>query len=283
MTIDKNELLRMANDFLDTSGFNQVSGEDAIRPDLVGMTMYDPPIMGVASAHDPHFQTLRRPGVIGPHFRLPAEWLPGAESVISLFLPYADVVVKTNRERDDYPSDEWLHARIEGQKMIGKLSAHLVKQLQEAGHRAVAPCVSKEFWSSSEPAKTGPDGKEIPGFTSNWSERHIAFTAGLGTFGLSTGLITEKGAAGRFTSVITDLPLAADQRPYERYDEYCTRCGACVRKCIYDAIDKDTGKDKAVCGVVVDKMLKKYYPRYGCGKCYVSVPCERRIPKKKVG
>jgi epoxyqueuosine reductase QueG len=34
-------------------------------------------------------------------------------------------------------------------------------------------------------------------FSSNWSERHAAYTAGLGTFGLCDGLITPLGKAMR--------------------------------------------------------------------------------------
>ena len=64
--------------------------------------------------------------------------------------------------------------------------------------------------------------------TSLWSERHAAYVCGLRTFGLSKGLITKKGIAGRFTSLITDLPLLADERAYTDVYEYCTRCGACA-------------------------------------------------------
>ena len=38
------------------------------------------------------------------------------------------------------------------------------------------------------------DGK---GYFSNWSERHIAYAAGLGTFSLSDGFIIERGIAHR--------------------------------------------------------------------------------------
>jgi len=38
----------------------------------------------------------------------------------------------------------------------------------------------------------GPKGQ-----FSNWSERHIAYVAGLGTFSLADSFITEKGAANR--------------------------------------------------------------------------------------
>jgi hypothetical protein len=48
---------------------------------------------------------------------------------------------------------------------------------------------------------------EMQNVTSNWSERHSAYIAGLGTFCLSYSLISEKGCAGRYGTVVTDLDL----------------------------------------------------------------------------
>ena len=45
---------------------------------------------------------------------------------------------------------------------------------------------------------------------SKWSERHAAYACGLGTFGLSKGLITEKGMAGRFASIIVSEVFGPD-------------------------------------------------------------------------
>ena len=44
---------------------------------------------------------------------------------------------------------------------------------------------------------------KVGDYASNWSERHVAYVCGLGTFGCQ-GLITSKGLAGRFGSIITD-------------------------------------------------------------------------------
>jgi len=104
---------------------------------------------------------------------------------------------------------------------------------------------------------------------------------GLGTFGLSRGLITEKGMAGRFGSVITTLPLQATARPYTTFDAYCTRCGACIPHCPPDAISLEHGKDQAKCGAFVAGTLAAHRPYYGCGKCQVAVPCESKIPKAR--
>lgn len=129
----------------------------------------------------------------------------------------------------------------------------------------------------------------ITPYISTWSERHTAYAAGLGTFGISKGLITKKGMAGRFGSVITDAEFEADIRPYSKPFEYCTMCGACMMKCPVGAIDKSKGcalgKDQLICGPYVSgSHLPPHGPnrriRYGCGKCQCGVPCESGIPKR---
>jgi epoxyqueuosine reductase len=94
---------------------------------------------------------------------------------------------------------------------------------------------------------------------SNWSERHVAFVAGLGTFGLHRALITAKGTTVRIGSVITTLVLSPTPRPYTRYDEYCpflTRgtCGACMKRCPPAAIT-ERGKNNNACGDYIDKEI----------------------------
>ena len=115
-------------------------------------------------------------------------------------------------------------------------------------------------------------------FASNWSERHAAFAAGLGTFSLTRGLITKRGMAGRFGSVIVDLPLEVSPRPYREPYEYCIRCGACARRCPAGAISLERGKEQAPCKAYLGRQKQLYAPRYGCGKCQTAVPCEAGIP-----
>jgi len=45
------------------------------------------------------------------------------------------------------------------------------------------------------------------GPSSNWSERHIAYAAGMGTFSLNDAFITEKGIAIKLLSVVTELEI----------------------------------------------------------------------------
>ncbi len=232
------------------------------------------PIFAFASADYEYFRLLKQPIAIGEHFLLPKEWLPQSQTVISFFLPFTEEVKRGNKRDRFWPSEEWLHGRIEGQIFINKLCMHLKDLLIKAGYDSLVPSLDERFWSNNHSTKYKMK------FTSNWSERHVAFVCGLGTFGLSKGLITQKGMAGRFGSIITELYLPADKRKYEYIYEYCSMCGKCIKNCPVNAISVENGKDHNLCSKFLERTSEKYNPRYGCGKCQVDVPCESRIPKR---
>jgi epoxyqueuosine reductase QueG len=149
----------------------------------------------------------------------------------------------------------------------------LKETIEKAGHAAVIPVNDERFWVTNA---AGTEGKRP--FSSNWSERHIAYAAGLGTFSLAGGLITSLGTAGRLASLVTSLELPADTRPYTTFNEYCTMCGECAKRCPVHAIRKETGKTHAPCSAFLDKVKATCPPYYGCGKCQSGVPCEDKIP-----
>jgi len=281
--MDITEIRTFIEAFGRNSGWNRIPREKALRSDLAGMEMFASPIAGAAAAEDPAFLRLKREGAVGPQFLLPREWLPGARSVVSFFLPFTARVREANAESGPEPAPEWLHGRIEGQEFIDRLSRALVEHLQEKGGDAVSPAVDPRFASCTLKNTVFLDGNGTPlpvSFTSNWSERHVAFVCGLGTFGLSKGLITSRGVAGRFGSVITTHPLPPDNVIPEELYGNCTMCGECAVKCPVGAISPETGKDHVLCSEYLDLMKKKHSPRYGCGKCQTGVPCEKEIPKK---
>ena len=257
---------------------NYVAKDIALRPELAGMQIYEEPIFGYAAAADPLFEQLKQPGVIGDHFILPGTWLGGARTVISVFLPYTQAVKKANAIDMSWPADEWLHARIEGHETQKKVYQYAVELLEKEGFTSLVPMEDPRY-SGKHPNITDKNRHEY--FTSNWSERHIAYVCGIGTFGLSRGLITAKGIAGRIISLITTADFEPSRRPYTKIDEYCIHCGACARNCPAGAISGDTGKAHPPCSAFIDRVMEKCRPRYGCGKCQVKVPCENRIPVQK--
>lgn len=270
-------LIQATHDFVSNDLSNQISKEFALSSDLIGVKMYDSPLIKIGDANDPYFQKVK--DQIGPHFMTPMEWLPSVSSVISIFLP-ASLKIRSDNYKDmAWPSSSWLHARIEGQMMIANLSQFLKHLLEEKGYQAVIPTADPRFFAR----KGLPGATKERQFTSNWSERHVAFICGLGTFGLSKGLITEKGVAGRYTSLITNLSLPKDKREYQNLYEYCSMCGACARNCPAKAISIESGKDHVKCFAYLNQTRERFSPRYGCGKCQVKVPCETKACKKRTG
>lgn len=271
--MQKGYLIETATAFVSKAPDNYIQKEYAISEDVIGTKIYEDPLFAFGSADDEYFSLFKSSEGIGTHFLTPKEWLPTAKTVISFFLPFSEQVKTSNCADKLWPSNEWLHARIEGQNFLCKILLHLQNELTKAGYASVIPALDKRFWS-----KTTPDSSSELSFTSNWSERHVGFACGLGTFGLSKGLITAKGMAGRIGSIITDLELPPTKRAYTEVYEYCIRCGACIPQCPVSAINMENGKNHLVCSAFLDKIKEKYQPRYGCGKCQVQVPCGNRIP-----
>ena len=110
--MDKAGFEKALKECVEKSPENYVQKDIALRPDLAGLRIYDEPIFGYASAEDPYFSEAKKPGIIGPHFMTPAEWLPGAKTVIAIFLPFTSHVRSANCQNMSWPADEWLHGRI---------------------------------------------------------------------------------------------------------------------------------------------------------------------------
>ncbi len=274
--MNKQDLIIKAEHFIEDSADNYISKQKALSLSVEGMKIFDKPIFSFGSADDELFTSFKQSSVIGAHFLSPKEWLPEAKTVISFFLPFTETVKKGNKKDVKWPAEEWLHGRYEGQMLLEKLCEYLISVLSDAGYKCIVPSLDERFWTND-----GDEKYDIH-FSSNWSERHAAFACGLGTFGLSAGLITRKGIAGRFGSIITDLFLPPDTREYNGVYEYCNMCGVCVKRCPVNAISVENGKDHFPCYLFIEETRKKFIPRYGCGKCQVGVPCESRVPKSLV-
>ena len=256
---------------------NVISGEIALEG-CEGLVMFEEPVFGVSSADDSIYRDFLKKDVIGPDFRLPDKWLPGARSVISFFLPFTEMVRRSNRGTPGETSPEWLHARIEGQAFLNAYTEGLREYFENRGSGACVPATDSRF--AVRASVLPPWNHKVLHIASNWSERHVAYAAGLGTFCLTRGLISSKGVAGRYGSIIVTEEIEPDTRPYEGVYDYCIMCGACVKSCPAGAISLKHGKNQLKCKMWMDKTEKKYAPRYGCGKCQVGVPCEDRIPER---
>lgn len=261
------------------SACNYVSEQMALCPQDVGQRLYDDPIVKIGSADDELWEELKAPEAIGLLFRTPKEWMAQAKCVVSYFAPFSDYVVEGNCADAVDVGNGWLYARVEGQQMLTEINHFLERWFESQGVKALSPYASDQFRYVFEAGSCDQIEDKSLSFTSNWSERHVAYVCGMGTFGLSKGLITERGVAGRFGSVIIDAGLPITPRSYSDIYEYCTMCGACMR-CPGGAITLEGGKSHIACSSYVNKMRELYAPRFGCGKCQVKVPCQRGIPKK---
>lgn len=250
---------------------------------------FEVPSVGFSRADDPLYPFYK--DHIDPDFyRLPQEWLkavyghdfdPSRVSVISWVLPQTQDTKLKSRAEADCPPLEWTMVRVHGEECNRQLAKALEQHLVDLGYEAVAPMVSPEFsWGDSERFVK----------VSNWSERHTAFISGLGTFGLCDGLISRRGKAARYGSVIVYAPLEPTARTYTQYNEYCmakSGCTACIRRCPAGAIT-EKGHDKRKCMAYHEEFIKPIdHERYGydgyavCGLCQTGVPCESAIPGKK--
>jgi len=267
MIISKTDIIHFLQAFCDASAHNRVAEDMALAASCAGIKMYDHPLVGISSAEDGLYAECKKPHVAGKRSMLPSQWLSGARSVISIFNPFTKRIKESNAG-GSMPSLEWLHGRVQGQEYVVAAAQALADHLRSQGARAVVPAADKRFEIYKEPR-----------IYSNWSERHAAYIAGLGTFSLNRAIITRKGIAGRFCSVITDLELPADVREYTGLYDYCSLCGACARACPAGAINKH-GKAHAPCCAFLEKVNQQYPSYHGCGKCQCGMPCESTIPPK---
>jgi epoxyqueuosine reductase len=251
---------------------------------------FEAPLVGFASAVDPLFERYRNEEIVGSFHLTPKELFEEAfgegsftgGTVACWILPIAKEVRRSNRAEERLPSAPWAKTRDRGERFNVFLRRSVVELLEKRGHRSLAPLLS-------------PRWHLVPvtplGFASTWSERHAAYAAGLGTFGLSDGFITPRGIAHRIGSVVTDLVLPPDERPYEGHRENCLffnggKCGVCIKRCPAGAVT-ERGHDKKRCREHLGVTMREVGPQWaitseaGCGLCQTGVPCESRIPRRK--
>jgi hypothetical protein len=279
---DKKQIVRMIKDYTKTqeNSMKKWDNEPA----------WGEPLVGFSNGTDPLYHFYKQD--IGGFYKLPVEFLEKKHpdkkfkaeklTIISWILPQTAKTKQDHRKETHFPSERWARSRIFGEEFNVKLRKYIETKLENLGIEAVAP-MNSPLWRTEKSEKYA--------FASTWSERHAAYAAGLGTFGISDGLITPVGKAMRTGSVIANIYLEPDERPYEDHNAYCLfymkgTCLRCVERCPIGAISEE-GHDKYTCQKYVS-MTSKYVPRhygfdgYGCGFCQTGVPCESGIPPELI-
>ena len=223
--------------------------------------------------------------------------------MVSIVFPYTDQIRGAGEASGDreLPPEIYCVARNLANRFMCSVQEETARFLREQGYRALSGTHSQLYQVLTE--------REPFRVYSTWSERHVAFAAGLGTFSLHEGLITEVGCNVQLALVITDAPL---ERTPRRSDEpyanclYLTRgtCGECMRRCPAGAITEQ-GHDKEKCSrrgrkvrdemgkrsleaalrpsyLVVNGETRTRYP-VGCALCQFGVPCMDKNPMAQRG
>ncbi len=273
--------------------------ENLLR-DFDGQPIFGAPLVGVADGDDPLFETFR--SVVGPDHLLPrvvlrhqspADAAPVQVRVIAWALPFTQVIRRSN-QGSGLPSRLYSLARCNGGALNHEVRRRLAEMLHEHGYAAVAPVLTEEYDAHRSPAHT---------FSSAWSERHVAYAAGLGQFGLNGCLITPLGASVRLGSVVTNLLIEPTRRTCEDHRALCLQtggraCGRCIDRCPVGAIS-ETGLDKSKCYGMRQTVRGRFLEAYtrtlhmlpapvggrasgyslGCALCQCGVPCEGGFPR----
>ncbi|MFX1406063.1 MAG: hypothetical protein ACFFBW_03850 [Promethearchaeota archaeon] len=297
-----NELKSFIKDIFDNSELNKLPEK------FGGERFFADPIIGVARGDDPIFQKFKE--VVGPEHLTPLEmWIEnGLEKTpvsnlftISIVFPFVERIRKEGSEnqviktRITLPAEIYSIARNYANDFKIFVMEEIIKFFKEKDYHATAGMLSNAFTIIAK-------GR----FYSTWSERHVAFAAGLGTFSLHEALITEVGCNVRLASVITNAPLEITVRksdePYANCLFYTKgTCKECINKCPANAIT-EKGHDKIQCNNYRLKVARRMIPRLtpllkpylrrinwedkddtfpvGCGFCQFGVPCMDKNPMK---
>lgn len=277
----KEEIKKSVREFTDMKSANKLGHID-------GRKIFAEPLVGFVRGADPLFSKFKN--IIGDFHLTPYQWLKkymrekgdlenspaNGITVISWILPISEETRNSNAQKDNLPSKAWAHTRHYGEIFNRKLRKHIISLLCNMGYNSLSPVLKEDFTRTFNMNS---------GIASNWSERHIAYAAGLGTFGLSGGLITFKGKAIRCGSVIARVKINVEERKYNYHHQYCLhfkgeKCGKCINRCPALAIT-NKGLDKQRCSSYQKKNIDPQVYEVdvaGCGLCQTDVPCEKRIP-----
>jgi epoxyqueuosine reductase QueG len=231
--------------------------------------MWKAPLIKTLSVENKQLAMVKQ--MVSPGHLVPRDILPDAQSIVSFFIPFQKEIILSNIE-GRRASKEWALAYIYTNDLIKVINDTIEKVLAKHGYRV-----------GKIPATHNFDTDRL---ISDWSHRHIAYIAGIGTFGINNMLITEAGCCGRLGSIITNY-VFKDHEELKTKREKCLNkrngnCGICQTRCeakVYENGQFDRKKCYATC-----LMNSEYYTSIGyadvCGKCMVGLPCSMDDPSK---
>ncbi len=240
------------------------------------------PLVGFGNAEHPRIKELKT--WVQTEHVLPSDVLPGAKTIVSYFIPISKTIGDSNIT-GRLSSKEWAMAYEKTNAALGELGNILSGFLNAQGYKSLVPAEATRY-----------DERIL---MSKWSQRHLAWLCGLGTFGINNMFITESGTCGRLGSILTTLPMETDAPLKQEYCLYKAdgSCGMCLERCPVGALTT-TAYDRFKCNALCDENAKVHIG-YGssysldnteteligtntCGKCVVGVPCTYKRPKIKI-
>ena len=237
-------------------------------------TCFDDILVGYQDAHHDIYSRLQH---AYPFHLLPTDFESEAVRIASV-ISYAIVFTPhTTRVTDSFSPQTWVEATFVFRTLSNTINSYICTASE--GETVIVPRDSSRY------ARMNTE----EAFLSSWSERHVAYTCGLGTFGLHHALITEKGCQVRLSSLVTSATYdGIAPLPLKGLYDYCLyytsgTCRKCVAACPVTAITTEK-KDMVQCYEKEDTINTVYNAeQYGrsiptCGLCMIGVPCSTGIP-----
>lgn len=154
---------------------------------------------------------------------------------------------------EDHPTLFYLHHYRQANYILDQLAFKIARAIEAMGGKALPIAASQIV--------------DWEGQRAHFDHKVLAELAGLGWRGRNNLLVTPRyGSMVRLVSVLTDLPLKADQ-PYQ--GARCGTCRACIGVCPVGAIKEDPADfDHLKCFEKLKEFRKNYnLGQYVCGIC----------------